>query len=211
VELRLDSGGVRLRAFQANPPAPESSTRGLVLCHGLPIGDAPDTSFAELATSLATASGWTTLTFDFRRGPLSLPGWLDDLRIAVDHLESVDGIEGVWIAGFSVGGALALCVAGERERVRGVAAFGAPAELDDWVADPGDVRPLQSISKIPPRAVLLVHGDSDDIVPVGDARALADAAGGEVELRILAGGSHGLRHDPRAIAVLDGWLDRQGE
>ena len=42
-----------------------------------------------------------------------------------------------------------------------------------------------------------------------DARALADAADGEVELRILSGAGHRLRHDPRAIAVLLGWLDRQ--
>jgi hypothetical protein len=38
---------------------------------------------------------------------------------------------------------------------------------------------------------------------------LADAADGEVELRILAAAGHRLRHDPRAIAVLLGWLDRQ--
>ncbi|MDQ1373151.1 MAG: uncharacterized protein QOJ09_489, partial [Actinomycetota bacterium] len=42
-----------------------------------------------------------------------------------------------------------------------------------------------------------------------DARQLADAADGAVELRVLAGAGHRLRHDPRAIAVLLGWLDRQ--
>ena len=34
--------------------------------------------------------------------------------------------------------------------------------------------------------------------------ALADGA-----KRIIAGGGHHLRHDPRGIAVLFGWLDRQ--
>ncbi len=30
-----------------------------------------------------------------------------------------------------------------------------------------------------------------------------------VDLRIVANGPHRLRHDPRAIAALLGWLDRQ--
>jgi pimeloyl-ACP methyl ester carboxylesterase len=219
VELQLDSDGVRLRAVLAQPPAAAVPSRGLVLCHGLPTGreaasPGASDSYAELGASLATASGWNVLVFDFRvprpaTSELALTDWLTDLRTAVAHLTALETITGVWLAGFSVGGALALCVGGEDERIRGVAALGAPAELDDWVEAPGDVRPLQSISKIPPRPTLLVHGDGDDVVPVSDARVLADAAGGEVELRILAGGGHGLRHDPRALAVLEGWLDRQ--
>jgi putative redox protein len=44
---------------------------------------------------------------------------------------------------------------------------------------------------------------------VEDARSLAEAAGSFVELRIVANGPHRLRHDPRAIAALLGWLDHQ--
>ena len=54
-----------------------------------------------------------------------------------------------------------------------------------------------------------MHGANDEVVPVLDARALADAAHGEVELRLLPGAAHRLRHDPRAIAIMIGWLDRQ--
>ena len=61
---------------------------------------------------------------------------------------------------------------------------------------------------VAPRPVLLVHGSDDDAVPVFDARVLADAHG-EADLRIIDGGGHQLRHDPRAVAVLLGWLDRQ--
>ena len=43
---------------------------------------------------------------------------------------------------------------------------------------------------------------------VFDARVLADGHG-EAELRIIAGAAHDLRHDPRAVAILLGWLDRQ--
>jgi putative redox protein len=34
-------------------------------------------------------------------------------------------------------------------------------------------------------------------------------AHGSAELRVLDGAGHRLRHDPRAVALLLGWLDRQ--
>jgi len=46
------------------------------------------------------------------------------------------------------------------------------------------------------------------VVPSLDARAIADAHG-TAELRIIDGAGHHLRHDPRAVALLLGWLDRQ--
>ena len=57
-----------------------------------------------------------------------------------------------------------------------------------------------------------MHGQDDDSVEVGAARQLVAAAGGdaEVELRVLFGAGHRLRHDPRAIAVLVGWASRLG-
>jgi putative redox protein len=54
-----------------------------------------------------------------------------------------------------------------------------------------------------------VHGSADDVVPVDDARRLGAAGGDCVDLRIVANGAHRLRHDPRAIAAMLGWLDRQ--
>jgi putative redox protein len=53
-----------------------------------------------------------------------------------------------------------------------------------------------------------MHGDGDESVPVADSRVLA-AAHGSAEFRLIEGAGHRLRHDPRAIAVLLGWLDRQ--
>ena len=218
MELQLDSAGVQVRAVLAQPPVGAAPSRGLVICHGTPGGQHPlaadvSASYAELAANLASASGWSVLSLDFRQpapvGPATPLGWLTDLRAAVAHMAALDGVSGVWLAGFSIGGALSICVGGEDETLRGVAAFASPAELDDWVDEPREARPLQSVGKLPPRPVLLVHGDADDVVSVTDARALADAAGPEVELRILAGAGHGLRNDPRALAVLEGWLDRQ--
>jgi putative redox protein len=54
----------------------------------------------------------------------------------------------------------------------------------------------------------VVHGTDDDSVPDFDARVIADAHG-SAEVRIIAGAGHHLRDDPRAVAVLLGWLDRE--
>ena len=247
-EIEVD--GLQLSASLSRPPpsaSPAARRSGLVICHVFPAGPwgpavAPQ-SLGSLADRLAAETGWLVLNLLFRgmpgtAGEFSVAGWLADLRAGVDHLLTSGPVEGVWLAGFSMGGTIALCAAGPDQRVRGVAALGAPSEFDDWTSDPRrtsehfrsmgikagaeqlkgadgwvrqfrDLRPLEAIALIPPRPVLLVHGADDEVVPVVDARALADAGAGEVELRVLAGASHGLRHDPRAIAILLGWLDRQ--
>lgn len=219
-----------------------------MVCHGFPAGPrgaaTAGETYPELADRLAADTGWVVLSFNLRGtgesgGNFSLGGWLTDLRSAIDHLLQRDEVDAAWVAGFSTGGSLALCAAGEDERVRGVAALAAaadfqqwandprrfldhareigvirskafPPDFDDWARELREIRPLALVGKVPPRPVLLVHGTEDDTVPLMDARALADAADGQAELRVLTGAGHRLRHDPRAVAVLTGWLERQG-
>jgi uncharacterized protein len=244
----LTSGGVRLAAHLARPSAANVAPGrpGLVIAHGFPSGPKSARSsgqtYPELAERLAADAGWTVLAFNFRGtgesdGHFSIGGWLDDLRNAVDHLLARGDIDGVWLAGASTGGSLAICAAGEDERVRGVAALSARADFEDWAehprrflehareigvirnaAFPPDVdawirelretKPLSLAAKVAPRSLLLVHGADDDVVPAIDARALADCHG-SADLRIIQGAGHRLRHDPRAVAVLLGWLERQ--
>ena len=84
-------------------------------------------------------------------------------------------------------------------------------DRDAWARELREIRPLALMGKIPPRPILLVHGEDDVVVPPQHVRELADAAEGMVELRLLSGAGHRLRHDPRAVAALLGWLSRQGE
>ncbi|HZM29899.1 MAG TPA: alpha/beta hydrolase [Acidimicrobiales bacterium] len=170
-------------------------------------------------------------------GQFSLGGWLDDIANAVDHLSTAVRPLGIWLAGFGTGGALAVCAAAADERVQGVAAVGSPGDFDDWaghprrllehgrevgvITDPAfppsveawsrelrDIRAVACVSRYAPRPLLVVHGSEDEVVPNFDARVVADAHG-SAELRLINGAGHALRHDPRAIAVLLGWLDRQ--
>ncbi|HXQ90926.1 MAG TPA: alpha/beta hydrolase [Acidimicrobiales bacterium] len=172
-------------------------------------------------------------------GDFSLAGWYEDLQAVVDHAAGIGHGGGVWVVGFGTGGALGLCVAADDSRVRGVACFGSPATFADWENDgagmieyarrvgairtagfPSDrrawgeafsvLRPDDAARKMPPRPLLVVHGADDEEVPIADGRRLAEFAGPGAELRILPGAGHRLRADPRAMALLAGWLERQG-
>lgn len=170
-------------------------------------------------------------------GDLSLNGWRADLAAAVGTLRAVPGVERIWLVGFAAGATLSICAAGEDAAVAGVAAFAPQAEFSERAIDPrrlvaqaraaglirspgyppdpaawaGEfraLRPAALAAKVPPRPLLIVHGANDEVVPLADARELAEAAHASAELRILASAGHMLLYDPRAIALLLGWFDR---
>lgn len=170
-------------------------------------------------------------------GDFSLQGWVDDVAAAVDFLRRERAPKQLWLCGFGTGGAVGLVAAAADKRINGVAVAGSPADFDDWAANPnrllahakrvgaittpsfpsdvdawkaelGRIEAVRSVESLPPRPLLVLHGSDDELVPHFDARLLADAHG-SADLRFIQGGGHLLRHDPRALAVLIGWLVRQ--
>jgi uncharacterized protein len=241
-------GGV-LAVHRVRPTAAAPVPAGaLVIVHGFPVvpasADTTGRSLPALADRMAAESGWPVLCGCLRgvggsEGDFSLAGWLEDLGALVTEAERDVVRGGVWVVGFGTTGALALCLAAEDERVRGVASMGSPSGFADWALDlpgmvafarqagvissegyPGDLagwgaafatlRPDEAATRMDGRPLLIVHGAEDEAVPVSDARLLAEAAGGSAELHILPGAGHRLRADPRAVALLVGWLERQG-
>ncbi len=169
-------------------------------------------------------------------GDFSLGGWLADLDAAADDLRAEAGVSRLLLGGFGTGGALGICAGARRADVAGVAAVAAPADFDDWASHPRrllqharevgairsadfppnqdqwarefkQIRPVAEVANLAPRPFLVIHGSEDDAVPHFDARVLSDAHG-SADMRIIGGAGHALRHDPRAIAILLGWLDR---
>lgn len=170
------------------------------------------------------------------KGNFSAGGWLDDLTTIADAEVGPSG--SIWLVGFGLGAAMALRVATRDLRVCGVASVAGPADLAAWVANrdavlvrcrrsgvistpsfPQDVdawaaeltalAPLDAVTLLGNRSLLVMHGSEDAEVPAAAARALADAAlGGPVDLRIVAGAGHWLRADPRVVATLVGWIER---
>lgn len=233
LDLRIATSGTR-----------PSAEHILVLVHGLPramgMGRQAAGLLPELAEHLANESGWIVATGTLSgvggsTGTFSGTQWRRDLTQILNRIE--EGERRISLAGFGFGGSLALAVAANDDRVRGVATFAAPAHLDKWCSSAEDFRravqiagvvgnegelldatalrndvlaidPMGAISKIPPRRLLIGHGADDIEVPVGDARDLLASAEGRAELRIIQGAGHQLRADPRMVATLLGWLDR---
>jgi len=72
-----------------------------------------------------------------------------------------------------------------------------------------DLKPIRSVRRWGSRPLLLIHGEADSIVPVGQARDLARAAGPSCRAVTLPGVEHvGAYHrDPgRYVAAVDGFL-----
>lgn len=169
-------------------------------------------------------------------GDFSLQGWIDDLRAAIEHLRRETGVERAILVGTNTGGSIAICVAADDPRVCAAGLLSPRADFDDWAEQPrrfldhareiGAIRtpgfptsmdewsrafrrfrPVPAAKRFAPRPMLVMHGEDDDSVPTSDARQLAQAHG-DAELALFPGAGHRLRHDPRAVAVMLGWIER---
>ena len=241
---QLKSGSSLLDLRIATPGARPVASHALIIVHGLPramgMGRQAAGLLPELAEHLATESGWMIATGTLSgvggsTGTFSASQWMVDLRQILDRVDQDE--RRVSLAGFGFGGALALRIAADDERIRGVATFATPAHLEPWcgaaeefrravqiagvVGDEKDllpaeqlrddvlaIDPLVSIAKVPPRRLLVGHGTEDIEIPPSDARDLVAAAEGRAELRLIQGAGHQLRAAPRMVATLLGWLDR---
>lgn len=223
--------------------------RTLLLCHELPRtkGGASEAgkTYPALADHIAAESGFDVATATLRGaggsdGDFSANGWLEDLRFLADHEAGRNGR--LWLVGFGLGGAMALRLAAEDERVAGVATMAAPADLTPWGTNPARIlsrcrrsgvisaegfpsdeaawgaelaglQPLAAARQLGDRSYLVVQGTDDAEVPPTDATALAEAAsagaGRPADLRLVVGAGHWLRADPRVVATLIGWVERQ--
>jgi acetyl esterase/lipase len=194
----------------------------------------------DLAADLSRR-GWATWNVEFRRvGEVSGGGWeqtTGDVGIAIDALADLDApldLERVVAVGQSAGGHLALWAAGRRGAVplagavsqAGVPDLAEAARLGlgdgaarDFMGGGPDAIPeayaIVSPAERLPTGVpqLLVHGDADDVVPVGLSRRYAQAAraaGDDVELVVRAGEDHFVHLDPSSGAWTDvvRWLGR---
>ena len=173
------------------------------------------------------------------KATFSLAGWYEDLGAFVSYAAELVSGGAVSLVGFGSGGALALCLASADARVGGVASFGSPATFSDWAQDvdgmlefarrvgvvrrpefPPDIsawaeafttfRPDEAAKSLSHRPVLIVHGADDDEVPVPMPVSWPTQWGGAPSSGSSVAPAIGCRADPRAIALLVGWLERQG-
>lgn len=159
-----------------------------------------------------------------------------DLRAAVDLVKDRRPNARLAVLGFSMGAAVTILEAADDERIEAVVLDSPFADMHGVVATAihrfrvppflllrltdlvtkirygyrfADVQPIDVIGAIPPRPILLMHGDADRIIPSQHGERLAEAAG--IELVRFAGADHcGGYFDDRAgyIERVVEWLAR---
>lgn len=245
-EVKVPSGDLELSAQIYEVDTAVTVMHAVLILHGFPSRDLE----AKLVTSGLDALALRTVSqIDCKAlvlgmrgcagsdGDFALQGWVDDATAAIRYLVEEHSVSHVWVVGFGTGGAVGLAAATKMNSVDGVATLGAPADFDDWYANPSDllsfsrqigvvtdskfptdleewqdelsqVRAVVAAGEFSPKPLIIIHGSQDSVVPHFDARIIADEHG-SADLRFINGGAHQLKHDPRAVAVLLGWLDRE--
>lgn len=138
-------------------------------------------------------------------GRPSEEGLLLDGAAWMDKAEELAPTEKRYLFGHSLGGAVALAMAG-MYRVDGVATLGAFASMTAMV--PGIARGslkdrfdnLESIGKVS-APIFLYHGTNDQIVPFSSAQQLHEASGAKAKVIPLEGGGHHVPMDRLANLI----------
>ena len=83
---------------------------------------------------------------------------------------------------------------------------GFPPSLEWWRGRFREVAPIKWIDRISPRPLLIMHGQSDDLIDVDQAWRLYVQAGEPKDIAIIAGAGHRLRTSDEAMAYVRQWL-----
>lgn len=140
------------------------------------------------------------------------------------------------LLGFSGGAAASICVAADNPHVFALASVCSPASFDIFKKEPSqiiedfrnrgliktpgfpknealwidsfkEVEPAKWITYFKGKHLIIIHGDSDELIPLSQAEELyGKAPSGITEFSIIAGGEHRLRNNEKCLEILQGWF-----
>jgi dienelactone hydrolase len=135
-DIWLNSGGCRLKGGLFIPKAAaDRRLPGLIYCCGFPGSDKSSQKIAEALSRDNYVSVW----FDYKgvresEGELNLVSQVDDLKAAVDYLESREEIgDKIVVVGHCFGGRVAIRVAAEDQRIKALAVWDTVGDIRDQV------------------------------------------------------------------------------
>ena len=160
------------------------ATHGLAVC-------APET-FARL---IPAGGAMDIEARRARAGELHDEVVLEDLAEAADHLAAADGVSGVAVMGFCMGGSYALKAAATGRFERAVAFYGMVRTPAMW-AGGGQHDALAVVGDACP--TLAIFGELDALIPPDDIDALRAAWAGHSDHKVVVypGADHAFAHDP---------------
>jgi carboxymethylenebutenolidase len=184
----------------------------------------PDSGYTQIADKLA-AAGYAALVhkWQVRGDDPSDEVLIGDIAAAIAFLQAQPRIDGTKIAifGYCKGGGQGLLAAAALTAIRAVVAFHGFARRPGTGADDRHGDPIAKVGAIDV-PVLLLHGENDQLSPVGNMRDLADAftaCGKSAVIHTYAAADHGFAVSTHkgyvAAAADDGFargvafLDRQ--
>ncbi len=95
------------------------------------------------------------------------------------------------------------------ENLRSFLPQGTPMEFStDTVDGFLAMKPMEAVSRIAPRPLLIIHAKDDHVVPADDARALAQRAGKNCDLDLIDAGDHFIFGAQPVIQKIGDWLQR---
>lgn len=206
----FDSDGLRIHAYQYCAGKPDRKP-ALLVCHGF---TADSLELSGIARKLAEY-GFLTLNIEARgRGesegdPEDTCGYVRDALRAVDYLSSLPiDRKRIGVIGQSLGSGVAVLAAAEDPRLQVCVALHPYSRLLRLgrPAEPGELdvaRPAEHVARISPRPLLIIAGESDDVLPVTLAHELYEAAGEPKRMVVIRHGTHSIE-DAEMYAL--GWL-----
>jgi len=189
---------------------PGDAPRPAVLfCHGNGGQIAYHMQYCEFLA----AAGMHVMLFDYRGYGASQSarrvrsGLMRDARAALEALRTHPGVDPsrIGLYGMSLGGVFASALAAENPDIKSLCTLSAFSSWRGVASDhvpilgglliPGGLDPIDSVARLGGRPYLLIHGTSDNVIPVRHAYLLRDSAqsaGTTVDLRIAEGGDHSM-------------------
>ncbi len=230
--LTISAGGVNLAAVLHLPEAGQRPWPCVVTAHGL-LSSKDSDKYVQIG-EVFNRAGFAVCRFDFRGcgesggnlADTTMAQRVADLRSVVEMLRTHPALSGrVALLGSSLGGYVALFTASRDFKIKAVAAWATPSNLDDLAEHPERVR-AQGLgdafiaelkegrylrAPVGTRYTLFVHGERDELVPVDHARRLAETALNPRHLEIIPGANHEFTdatHRQRAIHLSLDWIGR---